>query len=64
MAVPKNKVSKARRNTRNSANFKVAAPTLVECPQCHEKIRSHAVCPKCGYYDGKKVIETEKKENK
>lgn len=37
MAVPKNKVSKARRNTRNSANFKVAAPTLVECPQCHEK---------------------------
>ena len=64
MAVPKNKVSKARRNTRNSANFKVAAPTLVECPQCHEKNRSHVVCPKGRYYDGKKVIKTEKKENK
>ena len=30
MAVPKGKVSKARRNSRNSANFKAQAPTLVE----------------------------------
>ena len=40
MAVPKRKVSKARRNSRNSSNFKVVAPTLVECPTCHElKVR-------------------------
>ena len=37
MAVPKRKVSKARRNTRNSANFKASVPTLVECPECHAK---------------------------
>ncbi len=42
MAVPKHKVSKQRRNTRNSANFKTEAPTLVECPKCHEQIgRAH-----------------------
>ena len=26
------------------------------CPYCGEKIKSHIVCPSCGYYDGKKVI--------
>ncbi len=61
MAVPKCKVSKARRNTRNSANFKSAVPTLVECPECHAKKQPHKVCPSCGYYNGKKVLDTEKK---
>ncbi len=64
MAVPKGKISKARRNSRNSANFKASAPTLVECPHCHEKKQAHKVCPKCGMYDGKKVVETEKKTKK
>ena len=64
MAVPKCKVSKARRNSRNSANFKATTATLVECPECHEKKLPHVVCAKCGYYNGKKVIETEKKTDK
>ena len=64
MAVPKGKVSKQRRNTRNSANFTVAAPTLVECPQCHEYKRAHAVCEACGYYDGEKKIAVKADENK
>ena len=33
MAVPKNKVSKARRNSRR-ANWKLTAPNMVECPKC------------------------------
>ena len=64
MAVPKRKVSKARRNTRNSANFKATQVTLVECPECHEKKQPHKVCPHCGYYNGKQVVETEKKSKK
>ena len=64
MAVPKCKVSKARRNTRNSANFKASTPTLVECPQCHAKKAPHTVCAACGYYNGKQVINTEKKDKK
>jgi len=62
MAVPKGKVSKARRNSRNSANFKAKAPSLVECPKCHELKAPHKVCPKCGTYKNETVVDTEKKK--
>ena len=55
MAVPKRKVSKQRGNKRFASNYKVATPTLVECPQCHELKQPHRVCGKCGYYDGVQV---------
>ncbi|MDR3217275.1 MAG: 50S ribosomal protein L32 [Clostridiaceae bacterium] len=55
MAVPKRKTSKARKHSR-SANWKLEAVNLVECPQCHEQKQSHQVCPKCGYYDGRQVV--------
>ena len=58
MAVPKNKVSKARRYKRR-ANWKLTAPNLVECPQCHELKLPHRVCPSCGQYKGKEVIKVE-----
>ena len=64
MAVPKRKTSKARRDSRRSANNNLTAPTLVECPQCHELKLPHAVCRKCGYYDGEKVIDMDKKDKK
>ena len=43
MAVPKGKVSKARRNKRR-ANWKLSVPNMVECPQCHEFKMPHKVC--------------------
>ena len=58
MAVPKGKVSKARRDKRR-ANWKLTAPNLVECPQCHELKLPHRVCPSCGQYKGKEVIKVE-----
>lgn len=58
MAVPKNKVSKARRNSRR-ANWKLTAPSMVECPQCREFKMPHKVCKSCGYYDGKEIIKVE-----
>lgn len=61
MAVPKQKVSKARRNSRK-ANWKISTPSIVECPHCHEPKEPHKVCKKCGYYDGKAIVE--KKEKK
>lgn len=60
MAVPKHKTSKQRANTRFSNNSKAKMPTLVECPHCHELTRPHAVCAKCGYYDGKLVVDHSK----
>lgn len=55
MAVPKRKVSKAKTASRK-ANWKVHAPALVTCPQCHEQKRPHRVCSVCGYYKGVQVI--------
>ena len=63
MAVPKGKVSRSRRDKRR-ANWKLAIPGMVECPQCHEYKRAHAVCEACGYYDGEKKIAVKADENK
>jgi len=31
--------------------------TVVECPHCHEPKLPHHVCPHCGRYKGKEIIE-------
>jgi len=66
MAVPKMKVSKARKGSRSAHNFKAEAAVLTACPQCHEPVAPHTVCKNCGFYKGTKRIEgaKEKKENK
>jgi len=63
MAVPKRKVSKARRDSRR-ANWKASAPTLVECSHCKAQIKAHTVCGECGYYNGKEVVAKKAKEEK
>ncbi|MDR2090677.1 MAG: 50S ribosomal protein L32 [Clostridiales bacterium] len=60
MAVPKRKTSKQRKRTR-AANWKLSAPNLVSCPQCHEKKLSHKVCPNCGYYKNDLVVAPKQK---
>ena len=57
MAVPKYKTSKARSRRRRSINMKMGVETLVSCTNCGNKIMRHRVCPKCGFYRGKQVIE-------
>jgi large subunit ribosomal protein L32 len=59
MAVPKYKTSKARSRRRRSINMKMGVDTLVSCTNCGNKILRHRVCPKCGFYRGKQVIELE-----
>ena len=62
MAVPKRRTSKQRKHTRRSANWKLSMPGIAECPQCHAMKLSHRVCPTCGFYNGRHVMDTEKKE--
>jgi large subunit ribosomal protein L32 len=57
--VPKRKTSRAVRDSRRANNNNVVAPTLSTCPQCHAPKVPHRVCPACGYYKGKEVVETE-----
>jgi large subunit ribosomal protein L32 len=57
MAVPKRRVSKARRDKRRSNVWKMDAAALVKCPNCGDYKRPHRLCTACGYYNGKQVIE-------
>lgn len=55
MAVPQNKVSKARRNWRRAHDFLTPANPN-DCPSCGELKRPHHVCPSCGHYAGREVV--------
>lgn len=56
MAVPKGKISKARRDKRR-ANWKLTIPGMVKCPQCQAYVMPHRVCMECGFYKGKEVVK-------
>ena len=61
MAVPKCKVSKARRDKRRGSNWKLAAPGVVACPKCGEFCLPHRACKACGFYNGRQVSAVESK---
>ena len=56
--VPKKKTSKARRDKRRS-HHALTPKTLTECPQCKAMKPQHVVCPECGSYAGRQVLEIE-----
>lgn len=57
MAVPQRRHSKARKNMRRSIWKQRTTPGLVECPKCHELKMPHKVCPECGYYKNREIVE-------
>lgn len=59
MAVPKAKVSKARRDKRRSNVWKLDVPALSKCTQCGELTAPHKACVNCGYYKGVQVVKKE-----
>lgn len=54
MAVPKRRVSRARRGHRR-LHQKLEIVQLVKCTNCGTRIRPHHVCSACGFYRGKQV---------
>ncbi|MFC1554590.1 50S ribosomal protein L32 [candidate division KSB1 bacterium] len=50
MALPKRKISKSRRDKRRT-HWTLSAPSLMECPQCHQPKLTHRACPNCGHYN-------------
>ena len=67
MGVPTQRHTKGKRNQRRMHIF-LKKPTLISCPKCGKSIPPHLVCPNCGYYKGREVInlleKLEKKERK
>ncbi|MCX7832391.1 MAG: 50S ribosomal protein L32 [Actinobacteria bacterium] len=59
MAVPKRRTSRAKRDMRRRQNERLFIPSLSSCPQCGSPKLPHRVCPNCGTYKNRSVIETE-----
>jgi large subunit ribosomal protein L32 len=57
MALPKRRISKTKKRLRRT-HWKTPLPGLSRCAKCDEVVAPHRVCPHCGYYKGRKVMET------
>jgi len=55
---PKRKTSPGRRDRRR-AHDAIKAQNLVSCSNCGEMRLPHRVCPNCGYYKGREIVEVE-----
>jgi len=56
MAEPKKRLTSSRSGNRQSHDA-LKMQNLIACQHCKSRILPHRVCPNCGYYKGKKVIE-------
>lgn len=55
MAVQQRRVSKTRKNKRRS-HMHLDPVSVTRCAHCNKLISLHMVCPYCGYYKGKQII--------
>jgi large subunit ribosomal protein L32 len=58
---PKRKTSSGRRDRRRSQDT-LEGPNLVACSNCGEMRLPHHVCPNCGHYKGREVLEVKKEK--
>ena len=62
MAVPKRKHSNSRTGKRR-AHDALRPKELAFCPKCSNSVPTHVVCPTCGYYMGRTVVEVEESKS-
>jgi large subunit ribosomal protein L32 len=58
MAVPKRKHSNHRTGTRR-AHDAITPLQLQYCPSCNTPKPTHVVCPNCGHYMGRTMVEVD-----
>jgi len=56
MAVPKRKTSKSRKGMRRS-HWNLEEAAIATCAKCGQPVMPHRVCPGCGFYKNRQVIE-------
>lgn len=56
MAVPKQKKSKAKRDSRRAQHDKITLPNPSICENCGADVLSHHACGECGFYGGRQAI--------
>lgn len=54
MAVPRNRHSNSRKNTKRAHHAK-SPKQFAACENCGKPKRAHAICPHCGHYAKRKV---------
>lgn len=59
MAVPKKKTSKAKSRSRRASNWSLSVAPQSRCPQCRQVKLPHVVCPTCGWYHGRQVVDVQ-----
>jgi large subunit ribosomal protein L32 len=57
MPVPKRKLSRARIRSRQ-ANKHLKPQAFLHCKNCQSPSMPHQVCEFCGFYKGRKILET------
>lgn len=60
---PKRKHTSGRRDRRR-AHDALQTRNLVACSNCGEMRLPHTVCPSCGHYKGREVINTQEEKKK
>ncbi|MDO4489291.1 MAG: 50S ribosomal protein L32 [Eubacteriales bacterium] len=55
---PKNKSSKARRDSRR-ANWKMSDVSLAKCSKCGALVMPHRVCKNCGSYNKREIVKVD-----
>jgi large subunit ribosomal protein L32 len=63
MPNPKRKHS-VQRSRKRRTHWVVKIPAFSPCSQCQKLIVPHRVCPFCGYYKGKPVVQIPVQEEK
>jgi len=63
MANPKRRHSSQRQALRRT-HYKLKGLNMSSCPQCKNMKLPHMVCPHCGYYKGRLVVEMKQKEER
>jgi len=58
VAVPKRKTTSSKSKMRRAQHDKVTPVSLVPCPNCAAPSLPHRACGACGFYKGKKAVQT------